>query len=168
MLFRSRWEGIATRSSAASNRSSVWTPLLHAVWKVEPGSRDQVRFSLTRSYRSPTLQNLIARPSINNRFPLPGANTPTQPDRAGNPALKPELATGIDIAVERYLPGGGLLSANIFRRNISNFLRSQTALESVPWSAVPRWVVRTQNVGDATTQGVELEAKFRQIGRAHV
>ncbi len=156
-----RWEGIATRSDAARNTSSVWTPLLHAVWKMEPASRDQVRFSLTRSYRSPSLQNLIARPSISNRFPLPGTNTPTQPDRAGNPALKPELATGIDIAVERYLPGSGLLSANIFRRNISNFLRSQTALESVPWSAVPRWVSRTQNVGDATTQGLELEAKFR-------
>ena len=156
-----RWEGIATRSAEASNRSSVWTPLLHAVWKMEPGSRDQVRFSLTRSYRSPTLQNLIARPNINNRFPLPGANTPTQPDRAGNPTLKPELATGIDIAVEHYLPGGGLLSANIFRRNLSNFLRSQTTLETVPWSAVRRWVARTQNVGDATTQGLELEAKFR-------
>ena len=156
-----RWEGIGTRSDAARNRSSVWTPLLHAVWKPEPEARDQVRFSLTRSYRNPTLQNLIARPSIDNRFPLPGSNTPTQPDRVGNPLLRPELATGLDIAIERYLPGSGLLSANVFRRNISNFLRSQTTLETVPWSALPRWVARTQNVGDATTQGLELEAKFR-------
>jgi iron complex outermembrane receptor protein len=36
-----------------------------------------------------------------------------------------------------------------------------TALESVPWAAVPRWVSRPQNVGGAYTQGVELEAKFR-------
>ena len=156
-----RWEGIKTRSADADNRSSVWTPLLHAVWKPQPESRDQVRFSLTRSYRSPSLGNLIGRPSINNRYPLPGSNTPTQPDRVGNPALVPELATGIDIAIERYLPGSGLLSANIFRRNISNFMRSQTTLETVPWSAVPRWVARTRNVGDATTQGLELEAKFR-------
>ena len=163
-----RWEGITTRGSGeagageSSNRSSVWTPLLHAVWKPEPQSQDQVRFSLTRSYRSPSLQNLIARPSINTRYPAPGPNTPTQPDRAGNPALKPELATGLDIAFEHFLPTGGLFSANVFHRQISNYMRGQTALEEVSWSpGQPRWVSRTQNVGDATTQGIELEAKFR-------
>ena len=168
-----RWEGIATRgatgqlapgngSAEQTNRSSVWTPLLHAVWKPEPESRDQLRFSLTRSYRSPTLQNLIGRPSINNRYPAPGANTPTQADRAGNPNLKPELATGLDIAAERYLASGGLLSANVFHRQIKNYLRSQTALEEVAWSpGQPRYVSRPQNIGDAVTQGLELEAKFR-------
>lgn len=163
-----RWEGIRTRGSGAetdagntSNTSSVWTPLLHAVWKPEPNSRDQVRLSLTRSYRSPTLQSLIARPSLNTRYPAPGANTPTQPDRAGNPNLRPELATGIDVAVERYLPGSGLLSANLFRRNIRDYMRSQTTLETVPWANGPRWVSRPQNIGSAVTQGIELEAKFR-------
>ena len=164
-----RWEGITTRGAsgengteAQTNRSSVWTPLLHAVWKPEPESRDQVRLSLTRSYRSPTLQNLIGRPSINNRYPAPGANTPTQPDRAGNPDLKPELATGLDIAFERYPAGGGLLSANVFHRQIKNYMRSQTALESVAWSpGQPRYVSRPQNIGEAMTQGIELEAKFR-------
>ena len=162
-----RWEGIDTRGSGgagqpqATNRSSVWTPLLHAVWKPDPKGRDQVRFSLTRSYRSPTLGNLIARPAINTRYPTAGANTPTQPDRAGNPDLKPELATGLDIALERYLPGSGILSANVFQRRIRNFMRSQTALETVSWSPVPRYVARVQNIGDAVTQGIELEAKFR-------
>ena len=160
-----RWEGITTQGSGESeparNRSSVWTPLMHAVWKPEPDSRDQVRVSLTRSYRSPTLQNLIARPRVNTRWPTAGPNTPTQPDYAGNPALKPELATGVDIAVERYLSAGGLLSANVFHRQIRNFMRSQTTLETVSWSPQQRYVSRPQNIGDAVTQGVELEAKFR-------
>lgn len=163
-----RWEGIRTRGSGgesgagdASNSSSVWTPLLHAVWKPEPNSRDQVRMSLTRSYRSPTLQSLIARPSLNTRYPAPGGNTPTQADRTGNPNLRPELATGIDVAIERYLPGSGLLSANVFRRNIRDYMRSQTTLETVPWANEPRWVSRPQNIGRAVTQGIELEAKFR-------
>jgi len=161
-----RWEGITTRGSGeseeATNRSSVWTPLMHAVWKPEPDSRDQIRFSLTRSYRSPTLQNLIARPRINSRYPAPGSNTPTQADAAGNPALQPELATGLDVAFERYLPGSGLLSANVFHRQIRNFMRSQTTLEDVSWSpGQPRYVSRPQNIGDAVTQGIELEAKFR-------
>ncbi len=166
-----RWEGITTRSSGDANNpvssntrntSSVWTPLAHAVWRPEPGSRDQVRFSLTRSYRSPTLSNLIARPSINTRYPAPGPNTPTQADRAGNPNLRPELASGLDVAYEHYLGAGGLVSANVFHRSITNFMRSVTALETVSWSpGQPRYVARMQNVGDAITQGVELEAKFR-------
>ena len=163
-----RWEGITTRSSgdannpATNNTSSVWTPLAHAVWRPEPESRDQVRFSLTRSYRSPTLQNLIARPSINTRYPAPGPNTPTQADRAGNPNLRPELASGLDVAYEHYLGAGGLVSANVFHRSITNFMRSVTTLETVSWSpGQPRYVARMQNVGDAITQGIELEAKFR-------
>jgi outer membrane receptor for ferrienterochelin and colicins len=162
-----RWEGINTQgsgesaASAARNRSSVWTPLLHAVWKPEPNSRDQLRFSLTRSYRSPSLQNLIGRPRVNSRYPVDAANTPTQPDSAGNPALRPELATGIDIAAERYLPGSGVLSANVFYRQIKDLMRGQTTLETVSWSSVPRYVSRPQNIGDAVTQGIELEAKFR-------
>ncbi|WP_180707703.1 TonB-dependent receptor domain-containing protein, partial [Escherichia coli] len=62
-----RGETIRTASSNAgnpvSNRSSIWTPLLHAVWKLGDNSRDQLRASLTRSYRSPNLSDLIARPS---------------------------------------------------------------------------------------------------------
>jgi outer membrane receptor for ferrienterochelin and colicins len=162
-----RWEGIRTRGAVeqgqpeAVNQSSVWTPLVHAVWKPDPKGRDQVRISLTRSYRSPSLANLIARPSVNTRYPVPGPNTPTQPDRAGNPNLKPELATGVDVAFERYLAGGGLLSANVFRRNIKDYMRSLTTLEDVSYASVPRYVSRVQNVGPAITEGLELEAKFR-------
>jgi hypothetical protein len=101
-----RWEGISTRADAggsgaaaspAHNRSSVITPIAHAVWKPDPNGRDQVRISLTRSYKSPTLNNLIGRPSVSSRFPVDGPiNDATSPDRVGNPDLKPELATGID------------------------------------------------------------------------
>jgi iron complex outermembrane receptor protein len=139
----------------------VWTPLLHAVWKPDPQGRDQIRMSLTRSYKAPTLQSLLGRPSLSNRNPVPGPNTPTSPDRAGNPYLLPELATGIDLAAERYLAAGGVLSASVFYRQISNYMRNVTTLESVSWAPVPRWVSRPQNVGDASTQGLELEAKFR-------
>lgn len=161
-----RWEGITTRGEAEhgpapENESSVWTPLVHLLWKPDPAKRDQVRLSLTRSYRAPALGTLIARPSLNQRDPAPGPNTATTPDSAGNPALKPELARGIDLAFERYLDGGGVLSANLFLRRIQNLMRRVIALETVSWAAVPRYVARQQNIGDATTQGLELEAKFR-------
>ena len=169
-----RWEGITTRGTGengerSSNRSSVWTPLLHAVWKPDPKGSDQIRMSLTRSYKAPTLQSLLGRPAISPRFPAVDCvsdpiicpNSPTSPDRAGNPNLKPELATGVDVAAERYLAAGGVLSANVFVRRITDYMRNVTTLETVSWSAVPRWVSRPQNVGSAITQGIELEAKFR-------
>ncbi len=161
-----RWEGISTRASAASgeqprNRSSVWTPLLHAVYKPDPKARDQVRVSLTRSYRSPNIGQLIGTPVIHRDYPASGPNRETSPDGMGNPYLKPELATGLDVAVERYLQNGGVLSANLFYRRINDLIRSTVTLQDVPWSPVQRWVRQPLNIGAATTQGIELEARFR-------
>lgn len=165
-----RGETILTQSSSAgapvSNRSSVWTPLLHAVWKFDENSRDQVRASLTRSYRSPNLSDLIARPSINPQYACPdnalcGPNVINYPDRTGNPNLKPEVARGLELAYENYLSLGGILSVNAFYRRIQDLIRVEPELETVSWAGVPRWVARPRNIGDATTYGVELEAKFR-------
>ena len=147
-----RWERIETRGEGLSgdqrNRSAVWSPVLHAVWKFDEKKRDQLRMSLTRSYRALTLGSLIGRP-------VPSTlNSATSPDRAGNPALRPELATGLDLTLERYLAGGGVLSAGVFHREISDLVRNETRLEA------GRWTNRPYNVGDATVQGLELEAKF--------
>ena len=138
-------------SGLKSNTSSVWTPLLHALWKPDPAKRDQVRMSLTRSYRTPTLHNLMARPVSSGEL----VSRPTRPDRIGNPDLRPELATGIDVAFERYLTGGGVLSANVFRREITDLIRYTVSLQN------GRFVSSPINIGDASTQGLELEAKFR-------
>jgi len=138
----------------SDNLSSVWTPLLHAVWKPDPKGADQLRMSLTRSYRSPALTNLIASSTLSKH------NSETSPDRLGNPELKPELATGIDVAWERYLPGGGMVSISAFRRDIQDLMRSVTTAVAQADGSV-RYVAQTRNVGDATTQGVEIDGKLR-------
>ena len=160
-----RYETILTEGQVSEelkrNKSQVWTPLLHALWKPDPAKRDQVRMSLTRSYKTPTLYNMVAPLRYSRDYPISVNNVPTQPDRIGNPDLRPELATGVDLGFERHLEGGGVLGANVFRRNISDLIRYQTRLQAVPWSSQQRWVSSPQNVGDAVTQGIELEAKFR-------
>jgi iron complex outermembrane receptor protein len=160
-----RYETILTEGQVSEelkrNKSQVWTPLLHALWKPDPAKRDQVRMSLTRSYKTPTLYNMVAPLRYSRDYPISVNNVPTQPDRIGNPDLRPELATGVDLGFERHLEGGGVLAANVFRRNISDLIRYQTRLQTVPWSSQQRWVSSPQNVGDAVTQGIELEAKFR-------
>lgn len=161
-----RWEGIETRSDSVQqsvrNRSSVLTPLLHMVWKLPGAPRHQVRLGLTRSYRAPTTSQLIARPILASRYTdTTRPNEPASPDRAGNPVLKPELASGLDLTFEHYLDAGGIVSANAFVRSIDDLIRTVVALERVSYASVPRWVARPQNVGDALSAGLELEAKVR-------
>jgi iron complex outermembrane receptor protein len=163
-----RWEAIQTSGDTpagpVSNRSAVFTPLLHAVWKLPDTPRDQLRASLTRSYKSPTTGQLVARPVIARNYPdLNQPNRPTDPDRAGNPDLKPELAWGLELGFEHYLAAGGLLSANVYARRIDGLIRTVRSEETVPWASAKRWVARPQNVGAANAAGLELEAKGRVV-----
>lgn len=152
-----RWEGIHTNSLTASNTvnnsSEVWSPLLHAVWRLPGGGKDQVRIGLTSSYRAPALNDLIALPSIS---PL---NGPFRPDRTGNPSLKPERAQGLDLAFEHYLTRAGIMSANLFVRSIDDLIRRRT--DEVMTSRGLKWVSSPINIGHAITRGIELEAKFQ-------
>ena len=152
-----RWEGIETSSTLAGlnvgNNSSVWSPIAHAVWRIPGESKNQIRISYATTYRAPVLNDLIAIPSISN------LNSPTRPDRIGNPLLKPELSKGIDLAFEHYLTTAGLLSANLFIRNINDLMRRTTQLVNEPTGQ--RWVSSPINIGQATTKGIELEAKFQ-------
>ena len=160
-----RWESIRTdsrwASGSAANDSSVLSPLFHSVWRFTEESRDQIRLGLTRSYKAPTLPQLLPKPTLAAAYPTTGPNIATSPDSTGNPSLKPELAWGLDLAYEHYLSAGGILSVSVFERSIDDLVRNVTSLQSVSWSPVQRWVTTPQNVGRATTAGIELEAKFR-------
>ena len=160
-----RYETIRTQSSNAqdafTNTSSVLTPLAHLVWRFAAPSRDQMRLSLTQSYRSPNVGQLSSRPTLNTLYPVPGSNASISPDRTGNPGLKPERASGIDLAFERYLTSGGVMSVNVFVRDIKDLMRNVTTLETVSWAPVPRYVNRPQNLGKARVSGIEFDSKFQ-------
>jgi outer membrane receptor for ferrienterochelin and colicins len=152
-----RWEGIRTTSSRAgtgiSNTSSVLSPVLHAVYRIPGHEKDQIRASLTRSYKAANIQDLIALPSLSR------LNSATKPDRTGNPDLKPELATGLDLAYEHYLgkqrhPDRQRLHPRHRRPDPPRHLAADTATG-------PRWVSTPRNIGHARTRGIELEAKFQ-------
>ncbi|MBQ5938882.1 MULTISPECIES: TonB-dependent siderophore receptor [unclassified Massilia] len=152
-----RWEGIRTASTgvgnSVKNESRVWSPVLHSVWRIPGKDKDQVRASLTRSYRAAQLNDMIAAPTIS------ADNSFVRPDRSGNPDLKPELATGIDLAYEHYIGRTGIVSASAFVRNVDDLIR-RTVTE-VPTAQGPRWISRPVNIGKARTSGIELEAKFQ-------
>lgn len=151
-----RWEGIDTHSTKSNyvvnNASRVVNPIVHAVYRIPGWGKDQIRMGLTSSYRAPSLNDIIAVPTIS---PL---NGPTRPDRSGNPDLKPESSRGIDIAFEHYLKGSGIMSVNLFARSINDLIRRRTEL--VDNGNGPRWVNSPINIGHALAKGIELEAKF--------
>ncbi|WEF31832.1 TonB-dependent receptor plug domain-containing protein [Pseudoduganella chitinolytica] len=152
-----RWEGIRTTSDRSAgtvkNTSSVFSPLLHGVWRIPGFEKDQLRASLTKSYKSPNVQDLIAAPFLSR------LNSATRPDRSGNPDLKPELATGLDLAYEHYIGRSGIVSAGGFIRDIDNLIRRELTLRDTELG--PRWLSTPANIGHARTSGIELEAKFK-------
>ena len=151
-----RWESLRIEADDQtrdiSNRASVWSPILHTVWKIPGTTKDQVRASLSRSYRAPQLTELLATPLASR------LNGPTRPDRMGNPDLKPELAQGLDVAYEHYLGKSGIVSAGGFVRHIENLIRRELSVVQTPQGT--RWVSRPSNAGDARSSGIELEAKL--------
>lgn len=141
-------------------RSQVVSPLLHLTHKLQPGGRDLLRLSLTRSYKAPELNQLSSRPSLNTAYALKDErNAQIAPDSVGNPALKPELASGLDIAFEHDLPQGGVLSIGGFHRRISGLIRTRVDELDVGWSSAKRWVTMPVNLAAARSTGIEVELK---------
>lgn len=163
-----RLEEVRTRSADTSgpidNRARIGTPLVHLRYKLDAKGRDLLRASLTRSFKLPDLSALVSRYVVNGNYERDVSNTPIAADRAGNPQLKPELSSGLDLAFEHYPASGGVLSVGVFYRRIDDLIRQRIALEGNPAPGVvdvPRWVSRPVNLGRASSQGLELEIKGR-------
>ncbi|WP_296001104.1 TonB-dependent receptor [Rugamonas sp.] len=139
-------------AAPADTRSGVWSPSLQALYKLS--GRDQLRVALSRSYKAPKLADLVPR-----RYTTDNANSATNPDTQGNPALRPELAWGLDAAVEHYLgrdgaTGGALLSASAYARRIGDVTQQRL------YQSAGVWIESPVNDGKASVRGIELEAKL--------
>jgi outer membrane receptor for ferrienterochelin and colicins len=154
VYFGLRWEGIATTGSGnaietAKNQSSVTSPLFQTLWKFPDKSGRQLRMALTRTYKAPDTLSLIPRVFRST------VNTSTAPDyQNGNANLKPELATGVDLAYEHFWAKGASMSLSGTLRTISDYNTRDTILVN------GRWVNKPINRGRATSRSVEFDAKF--------
>lgn len=142
-----RWEGLRTGSGQVNVRTQVWSPLLQSRRKLR--SEDQLRLAVTRTYKAPEIFELIPR-----RYTVDSGNSATNPDNQGNPALRPELAWGLDAAYEYYPAKDALLSVSGSLRHVKGVMRDQLYL------AGERWVATPVNGGDALVRGLQLEAKL--------
>ncbi len=124
-------------------------PSLALRW--EPAKQWVARGSLGAGFKPPSLAELTNQPvfSVN-------ANTPLEPDRRGNPSLRPERSVNLEAVLERYLPNdAGVFGANAYLRHTDDFTERRAQLEGA------RWVDRPYNEGHARHWGLELDAKLR-------
>lgn len=126
----------------------MWSPVLQTLWKLPGRDKDQVRFGLARTYKAPTTSSLIPR-----RYTANNDNGPSNPDRQGNPQLRPELAWGLDAAWEHYFAKSGVLSVSAFVRRIQDVTIERLYEQNGKWIASP------VNDGNAAVRGIELEAR---------
>ena len=148
-----RWESILTSStgdgfSRITNRSAVLSPIAQSLYRLPGRKGEQIRVAVTRTYKSPVTPQLIPIriSSIDNR--------PTDPDTQGNPDLRPELATGIDLAAEKFWDQGAFMSVSLSARRIVDYTRQGLRVID------GRWVQLPVNDGSAHTRSLEFDAKL--------
>ena len=150
-----RWEGSQTDMDGVlfgsfRNRTSVLSPIASMLYRLSDTERDQIRIGLARTYNPPNTNQLIPRaaPSID------GDNSPTSPLPTGNPALKPELSTGLDVAYENYFGKTGMFGVSAYYRHIDDAIANTISFQA------PYWVSRPENTGKAKAFGLSSELKF--------
>lgn len=125
-------------------------PALALRWEPSPGW--VARTSFSGAIRFPKLDELTA---VATR--AASANSPLEPDRGGNPALKPERIANLEAGLERHL-AGAVLGSNLYLRHTRDFVERRILSEG------SRWVERPANEGDARHWGLELSAKLKDDG----
>ena len=146
-----RWEGLRTGTDGAglarvAGTSSVASPILQLLWKLP--AKHQLRLALARTYKAPPTRDLVPR-----RYTINNNNGPANPDGEGNPALRPELSWGLDLAWERPIGKEGTATVSSYAKRISDVTTQQLYRDGV------NWVSRPVNNGEARLAGVELDLK---------
>ena len=133
-----------------SNSLSVG-PSLHHRWTIAPNHL--LRSSINKSMKMPRFDDLS--PQLRTATGVsPGSFN--NPDKAGNPELRPEQATALEVGWEHARPlRAGSLGANIFWRDIQDLVEKRKTLEGA------RYVERPYNSGWAQVWGLELDMRSR-------
>lgn len=134
------------------SRASVASPIAQVLWKIPGSEKDQLRLALSRTYRAPPVASLVPR-----RYTVNNGNSPSNPDTRGNPALRPELAWGVEAAYERYVDKNGMASVSVYARRIDEVTVQTLYRDQGAWISTPF------NNGRAAVWGIEFDTR-RALG----
>ena len=105
----------------------------------------------------------IGRPNFTNIMPLETANYTNSTVSASNPDLKPQYVKNSDLTLEYYFEPVGMLSAGVFRKDLSDFIYSDSG-GMVPTGPENGFnglyenfqLTTSKNGGNARIQGIEF------------
>lgn len=144
-----RGESFTLEADSPSSRHGLLSPSIASRWEVSEGWL--LRSSLGTGIKAPKLDEISNAPIVST-----AANSPLEPDRRGNPNLRPEKTVNLELALEHYWPNEiVVVGANAYVRDTKNFVERRPVLENT------RWVERPFNEGDARHWGLELDGKLK-------
>ena len=129
------------------HRFDLGLPSLALLWTPTPGL--QWHAGLSRSYRQPRMKDLSPNGRSTGDY-----NQPWYPDVRGNPALRNEVAQGLEAGLTQRL-GPADWSLNLYARRIDDPIVFQVAQNSDG-----RWVLSPGNLSRARLQGVEVRGQI--------
>jgi outer membrane receptor protein involved in Fe transport len=144
-----RFENTETETSlpdgtSGGSETSEVNPSMHLQWDV--GQNGQVRASVARTIRRPTLDQLV---------PFENEESPGDEDvTIGNPNLGLESAWGVDIGYEHRIGNRGIIGVNFFRREVSDLISLVST--GLP-SGAGGFIYTYQNIGDGIVSGYEID-----------
>lgn len=126
-----------------------------------------VRFAASQAIWLPDLDSVRNTVTLNPNPNIPDGdlNTPGNQflnygpliydaGEVGNPYLKPEVATNLDLTAEWYFSDLGSLTFSLFNKDISDLHRRIASIGD--YNGKPVFYSTTANVGDATVKGFEI------------
>jgi TonB-dependent receptor len=129
----------------------------------------------TRYEFSPTLvgraiySSTIGRPGYNQESPSLNINLPANLVSQGNPDIKPTHAHNIDLSIEDYLRGGGILSFGVFYKSLQDYIVPAATTQTFPNSGLfagftgPVKVLTFKNGSAARLLGYEFDFEKRFV-----
>jgi TonB-dependent receptor len=151
-------------------------PSLHLTY--EASSNLLLRAAYAKTYGKPDFTNVIPNTTIDENENFNSA-TPTPGSVPGiltvsNGSLKPWKADNFDLSAEYYTESGGVFSAGVYRKNITNFhddisrIATAADLEAIGFDpAYAGWTLNTTvNGGDARVDGMEfnIQQSLKPLG----
>ncbi|UUM27076.1 TonB-dependent receptor [Acinetobacter colistiniresistens] len=109
-----------------------------------------IQTNLSQAFKSPNTDRLVPNVTVSTDSDAGSLNNP---DRGGNPNLRPEKIRAAESTLAYDSASGGI-SLTAYHREIKDYIEKVIALEGT------RFVERPQNQDQATTYGVELSGRY--------
>lgn len=136
------------RSGLVKYSDNHLSPVL--VHRYDFNSQWSLQTNLSQAFRSPRADSLMPTVSVSNDE---DAGTLNNPDRGGNPNLKPEKISALETTLGYNTSAGGV-NLTAYHRKVDDYI------ERVIREEGDRFVERPSNQNDATTYGVEVAGRY--------